>query len=123
MSPYLVNTLREWKIACRIGARGLVFPNGAGNVERYSNLTCRAWYPLQIKAGLVDDAGKPRFKFHKLRHYAASVWIELGFSPKRVQTLVGHSSIRMTFDVYGHLFPSDEDDAAKFARAELGLVT
>src|SRR6516162_7260654 len=51
MSPYLVNTLREWKIACRIGARGLVFPNGAGNVERYSNLTCRAWYPLQIQAG------------------------------------------------------------------------
>ena len=124
MAGYLVKTLREWKLACPKSELGLVFPNGRGNVERFSNLTCRVWYPLQRAAGLVDENGKSRFDFHSLRHYAASVWIETGFSPKRLQALLGHSSIQMTFDRYGHLFPSVEDDHAKFARIEreIGLV-
>jgi integrase len=49
--------------------------------------------------------------------------IEQGFSPKRVQDLLGHASIQMTFDVYGHLFPSLEDDHAKFAEGEAALET
>jgi hypothetical protein len=36
--------------------------------------------------------------------------------------LVGHSSIQMTFDHYGHLFPSLEDDPAKFAAGELVVI-
>jgi integrase len=124
MAGYLFNTLREWKLTCPKNDLGLVFPNGAGNVERHSNLTCRVWYPLQQAAGLVTDNGKPRFNFHTLRHYAVSVWIEAGFTPKRVQKLVGHSSIQMTYDIYGHLFPSSEDDQAVFGRIErdIGLV-
>jgi integrase len=124
IAGYLLNTLREWKLACPKGELDLVFPNGNGNVERFSNLTRRVWYPLQQAAGLVGENGKPLFDFHTLRHYAASVWIEAGFSPKRLQALLGHSSIQMTFDRYGHLFPSAEDDHAKFARIEreFGLV-
>jgi len=55
----------------------------------------------------------------------ASWAIEREFSPKRVQALIGHSSIQMTFDLYGHLFSSLEDDHAKFARrrARAGLST
>jgi integrase len=45
-----------------------------------------------------------------------------GVLPKRVQVLLGHSSIQMTFDVYGHLFPSLEDEHAKFAAVELAVV-
>lgn len=84
----------------------------------------RVWYPLQRAAGLVDENGKPRFDFNSLRHYAASMWIEAGFSPKRLQGLLGHSSIQMTFDRYGHLFPSVGDDHSRFARIEreVGLV-
>jgi integrase len=48
---------------------------------------------------------------HKFRHAAASVFI-IKYPPKRVQTLLGHSSIKMTYDVYGHLFSSPEDDKA-----------
>jgi integrase len=44
------------------------------------------------------------------------------FSPKRLQALLGHSSIKMTFDVYGHLFPSLEDDHTKFAAGELSVI-
>ena len=124
MAGYLLNTLREWKLACPNGKLGFVFPNGAGNVDRFSNLTSRVWYPLQQAAGLADEHGRPRFNFHTLRHYAASVWITAGFTPKRLQGLLGHSSIKMTYDTYGHLFPSTEDDHAKFTRIErdIGLV-
>jgi len=73
---------------------------------------------LQRQVGLVDETGEPLFDFHALRHFPASLWIEAGFTPKRLQDLLGHSSIQMTFDRYGHLFPSVEDDHAKFARIE-----
>jgi len=53
-----------------------------------------------------------------LHHFFASWAIEQGFTPKRLQALLGHSSIQMTFDVYGHLFPSLEDDHATFAAGE-----
>ena len=64
----------------------------------------------------------PRYGLHALRHFFASWLIEQGFSPKKLQCLLGHSSIAMTFDTYGHLFPSPEDDQAKFAAGELALL-
>jgi integrase len=131
MSPMVANALKEWRLACpRAGAREgglegrlwLVFPNGNGNVENHANIANRGFYALQITAGIVDGAGKAKYGMHALRHFFASWAIERGFSPKRVQTLLGHSSIQMTFDVYGHLFPSLEDDHAKFAAGEHALV-
>jgi integrase len=77
---------------------------------------------LQIEAGIVGDDGKAKYGLHALRHFFASWAIERGFTPKRVQALLGHSSIQMTFDRYGHLFPSLEDDHAKFAAGEAALV-
>jgi integrase len=71
---------------------------------------------------VIDDNGQPKYNFHSLRHFAASSFIEQGFSPKRLQGLLGHSSIRMSFDRYRHLFPSLEDDHAKIAAGELSIV-
>ena len=118
----VLNTLREWKLVCPKGELDLVFPNMLGKVQPLSNIAHRVWRPLQRQAGLVDAGGEPLFNFHALRHFAASLWIELGFSPKRLQALLGHSSVQMTFDRYGHLFPSAEDDHERFARGEVGLV-
>jgi hypothetical protein len=42
--------------------------------------------------------------------------------PKKVQTLMGHSSIQMTFDLYGHLFPNEKDDLERLAAGELALI-
>jgi len=131
MSPMVVNALREWRLACpRVkddagdgeGRLWLVFPNGKGRVENHANIANRGFYALQRKAGIVDPNGKPKYGLHALRHFFASWVIEQGFSPKRLQAMLGHSSIQMTFDVYGHLFPSLEDDHAKFAAGELSLV-
>lgn len=103
--PSLVlNSLREWKLACPKGELGLVFPNGSGNVEALSNIMQRGFEPLQVAAGVVDAAGAAKYGMHALRHACASLWIENGMNPKRIQTLMGHSTIQMTYDVYGHLF-------------------
>ncbi|HEY3909266.1 MAG TPA: tyrosine-type recombinase/integrase [Stellaceae bacterium] len=122
MAPMVVNALREWRLACPKGAGGIVFPNGNGNVENHANIANRGFYALQRAAGIVGAEGKPKYGLHALRHFFASWAIERGFSAKRVQALLGHSSIQMTFDVYGHLFPSLEDDHAKFAAGELAVV-
>jgi integrase len=123
IAPYLTRVLREWKLACPNGKLGLVFPTSVGTVQPHSNLCSRFWLPLQRKAGMLDEAGKPKYGFHSLRHYAASVWIEAGFTAKRLQERLGHESYKMTFDTYGHLFPAPEADQALFARIEreLGL--
>jgi integrase len=125
MTPMVVNVLKEWKLACPKGELDLVFPNGAGRVESHANICNRGWYPIQIAARITYMDGttaKPKYGLHALRHFYASWAIEQGFSPKRLQTLLGHSSIQMTFDTYGHLFPSLEDDHAKFAAAEAALL-
>jgi integrase len=117
MAPMVVNALREWKLACPKGKHGITFPNGKGNIERHANVATRGFAPLQQAA-----LGEVKYGLHCLRHFFASWAIEQGFSPKRLQALLGHSSIQMTFDVYGHLFPSLEDDHAKFAAGELAVV-
>jgi integrase len=123
LSPYLVNALKIWRLACPISALDLVFPTTTGTVQRHAHITERFWHPLQRRAGLVDRDGKPLFDFHALRHFAASVWIA-SYPPKRVQTLLGHSTIQLTFDIYGHLFPNAENDAIAFESfaADIGLV-
>lgn len=45
----------------------------------------------------------------------------LGLLPKRVQERMGHSSITITMDTYGHLFPSG-DDGAELAAAQKALL-
>ena len=122
MSPLVLNTLREWKLACPKGSLNLVFPSATGAVQRGSNISFRAWASVQRNAGVTKADGKPKYNFHLLRHFAASLMIEQGFSPKRLQELLGHSSIQMSMDLYGHWFPSLEDDKAKFAAAELSIV-
>jgi integrase len=122
MAPIVLNALREWRMACPKGQLNLVFPNGSGKVENHANIANRGFYAIQREAGIIGARNNPKYGLHALRHFFASWAIERGFSPKRLQALLGHSSIQMTFDVYGHLFPSLEDDHAKFAAGELAVV-
>jgi integrase len=48
-------------------------------------------------------------RFHDLRHTCAALLIAQGAHPKEIQERLGHSTIRLTFDRYGHLFPSLDD--------------
>jgi integrase len=49
---------------------------------------------------------------HEARHTFASLMIAAGVNAKALATFMGHSSITITLDRYGHLFPGSEDEAA-----------
>jgi integrase len=127
LGPIVLNTLKAWKLACPKGKLDLVFPTGAGNVESHMNILKRIFQPIQLAAGVtvtrevIDPAGariqktKAKFGLHALRHAAAALWIEQGFLPKQIQTLMGHASIQQTFDLYGYLFASPDDRIAMAA--------
>ena len=121
LAPPVVNVLKEHQLALPKPLR-FVFPNGRGHVEFHGNIQLRGFARAQLKAGVVDEVGKPKFSMHALRHFFASWAIEQGFSPKKLQALLGHATIAMTFDRYGHLFPSLEDDHAKFVAGALTIV-
>ncbi len=105
---FVMDLLRAWEKSCPKGNPGLVFPNWAGKVESLANITNRGWYPLCKHAGLTkrreDGKSVARYHLNTLRHVKASLEIALGRSPKRIQELMGHEDIKMTFDIYGHLF-------------------
>ena len=123
LAPIVLNTLKQWRIVCPKGELNLVFPNNRAKIERMSHIHRDTWHPLQIKCGLTTD-GVPRYGFHMLRHAAASLFIQyLGWAPKRLQTVMGHSSINMTFDLYGHLFENIEADRADMAKIEAAVRT
>jgi integrase len=142
MPPIVISALREWKLACPKGEIDLVFSNGVGKVESYANIMEHGFAPIQIAAGITrlvavtDDDGKPvinnagkpvmrevaRYAMHALRHACASLWIEEGHNPKRIQTLMGHSSITLTFDTYGHLFADVEADQRAAESVQVRLL-
>jgi integrase len=122
LAPLVANTLKHWRLACPKGEHNLVFPNTLGNIETMQNIHARVWTPLQNKCGLVTDAGAPRYGFHMLRHAAASLFIKyLGWSPKRLLSVMGHASITMTFDRYGHLFEDVTADREDMAKIEVAV--
>jgi len=52
-------------------------------------------------------------RVHDLRHTAAGLMIALGAHPKVIQERLGHSSIKVTLDTYGHLFPNLDEALAQ----------
>lgn len=65
---------------------------------------------------------RPKYSFHELRHVFASLRIAEGADPKTVQVLMGHSSIQVTFDIYGHLWNNATDAQAAAKAAELRVM-
>lgn len=137
MPPILTNTLREWKLQCPKGELGLVFPNSSGNIESLSNILQRGLQPAMTAAGVtvpgLDAEGKPTVEakytgMHSLRHFYASWCINrrteggLELPLKVVSGRLGHSTIAMTADTYGHLFPRG-DDGAELEAAERQLLS
>ena len=124
-APVVVSALREWRLAYPYGKDGIVFctrvHGNRGGVLNHGE-PWRVFQAAQLAAGVTAD-GRPKYHFHALRHFFASVGIEAGFSPKRLQVILGHASITMTYDVYGHLFPNPEDDYARLGAIEgLGVM-
>ena len=70
-------------------------------------------------ARLLRAAGLPALRFHDARHTFATLMLELGESPKTVQTMLGHSRVAVTLDRYSHVSLELEKKAAAKLNAAL----
>jgi integrase len=105
MPGLLRDLMLEHRLRCGEPADdALVFGDGdqpfhAASLYRQAD---RAW----AKAGLED-----RLRLHQARHTYASFMIAAGVNPKALSVFMGHSSIKVTFDLYGHLMPGTATEA------------
>jgi integrase len=117
-APKTKTSKRDLKVACSLVediaryieahpplADGTLFYTDQGNPVT-DQLLSRA----TVNAAASSDI--PRLTFHDLRHTCASLLIKDKHEPKAIMRYLGHSSIRMTYDVYGHLFPKSDDPLA-----------
>jgi integrase len=86
---------------------GLVFPNSVGRPLDNVNLLRYWFHPLLERAGL------PRMRFHDLRHTAATLLLGRGVNPKIVSEMLGHASVAITLDIYSHVMPHMQQQAAQ----------
>lgn len=71
-------------------------------------------------ARLVRRAGLSPLRFHDLRHTHASQLLRAGIDVKTVSARLGHSTAVMTLDVYGHVLPGAQEEAARVVDRLLG---
>lgn len=86
--------------------RDLVFANEAGDYLSDSYLRRQSFWPLLERAEL------PHIRFHDLRHTAATLLLGRGVHPKIVSETLGHSTIAITLDLYSHVTPTMQREAA-----------
>ena len=84
---------------------GFVFTSGRGTPLDTGNA-------LHRFERICEEAGLPRIRFYDLRHTHASRLIHESVHPKKIAARLGHSSIRLTMDTYGHLFDGSDRESA-----------
>ncbi|MGH2857537.1 MAG: tyrosine-type recombinase/integrase [Solirubrobacteraceae bacterium] len=98
--------LRDYLVEHGLESRsGLVFARADGTPFAPSAVSARARTAWTM-------AGLRPITLHECRHTFASLMIAAGVNPKALQTFMGHSTITVTLDRYGHLFPGSEGEAA-----------
>lgn len=83
---------------------GLFFTTSVGTPLNIQSLTYRSFRPL------LEKADCPRIRFHDQRHTFAVLALQNGMPPEVLKKTLGHSSIQVTIDYYGHLFPDYQDE-------------
>ncbi len=114
MSSALTKMLGDLRSTTQFNAENdPVFPNGKGNALDAAMIS-KLWnrlYNETIASWPVGEKVPPRPRWHDLRHFCVSAWVEAGMQPKAVQTFIGHETIDMTMRIYAHVF-----DDAEFKR-------
>jgi integrase len=99
LSSTAAHVIRRQLLARKPNELGLVFPSPESRILNDDNFRHRIFRPAVRRAKLAG------FRFHDLRHTYVALMIAAGAHPKYLQAQMGHSSIRVTLDLYGHLFP------------------
>lgn len=90
------------------------FTDTQGKFLRKSNFERRVWKPIRKAAGIPESV-----TFHDLRHTSASMLIRANVHAKVIQERLGHSSIKLTMDNYGHLMAGMQNEAAGHLQSAL----
>jgi integrase len=98
-------------------ADALVFVAPDGGPLRAGNFRNRIWAPATAASGLKG------LTFHHLRHSAVGYLIDSGAHVAVIQKRMGHSSIRTTLDVYGHVLPNTDQTATDHLERVFGART
>ena len=112
LTPPAASVLEEWfKLS---GDEGLVFEREEGGYLNSPYVTRSVLYPALERAGVarVGERGRKR-DFHSFRHTFARIALEGGAEIVWVQRQLGHSSITLTVDTYGHWARSAEKSQAE----------
>jgi integrase len=113
--------LREFQVAHPVvdpeewpEAVELIFVTEFGRPVNVNSLVYKHFKPILKRAGL------PNIGLYDLRHTAATLALTVGVSPKVVSEQLGHTRAAFTLDVYSHVLPYMQDDAA--AKVEAALL-
>jgi len=98
------------------GGRGFAFPNKRGHKPFNAGT-------LKLHTDAWTDNGLTPISLHECRHSYAAYMIAAGINPKALSTYMGHSSITITLDRYGHLLPGNESEAAHLLDTWLNNAT
>jgi integrase len=98
MTNRLIQEVKIWKLMCPVNEHDLVFPSPEGKMSQHDNVV-KIYFNQSLRR-----AGLRQVSFHSLRHSNASMRIQAGQNIKYIQSQMGHASINITLDIYGHLF-------------------
>jgi len=82
----------------------------------FATATGRPIHPRNVTRTLklvLAGAGLPDIRFHDLRHTHATLLLALGENPRVVQERLGHSTASLTLQVYSHVLPDLQAEAAR----------
>lgn len=114
ITPTLVSALRHHRMASSFkGDDDLIFPSERGTPLDGRNMV-RRYFEKALR-----NAGLPRIRFHDLRHTFATLLIAQGEHPKLISEQLGHASVQITLDRYGHLMDQSYGDASERLEAVL----
>jgi integrase len=102
---------------------GYIFTTEIGTPVSASNYMRRHFYPIAARAGIPtrrQPDGSQGLRLHDLRHGCGTLLISLGVKPKLVQTILRHSRLATTMDLYVHAYDEDLREAVRTLDRALG---
>lgn len=124
LSATVLEVLRQHRLCqaeelLRLGIRAtddtFIYTRQDGQPLQPSSLT-HAWMQLAVKSDL------PRIRFHDLRHCHATHMLVSGVHPKVASERLGHSKVGITIDLYSHVLPGMQRDAAELVDAAIAAA-
>lgn len=121
LPPFLRDMLAEQIADCAHDPDAFVFQSPEGGQIRHSSWSRRFFAPATSAAGLDG------LRFHDLRHSCAALLIAQGAHPRAIMERLGHSSVTVSLDRYGHLFSSLDEALSDglqstWAEADPGII-